>query len=85
MSTLIGISNPDVPSDRYVLTPSADADAGAGAATAAALALGPGLPQLPLAAPGTFGVTAAGLALSSTVGNRPLHIIRFLKNGKMQQ
>ena len=69
MFDLIGISKPVVPSDKWTLIPSlllADA-------ASAALALGPGLPQLPLAAPGTLGVTTAGLALSSTVGCRPLN------------
>ena len=70
MFDLVGISKPLVPSDKWIFTPSS-VSAAAGVAVAA-LALGPGLPQLPLAAPGTFGVTTAGFALSSTVGCRPL-------------
>jgi hypothetical protein len=46
MLDLIGISKPDVPSDKYVFMPSAEASW--------ALALGAPLPQLPLVAPGVL-------------------------------
>lgn len=79
MFDLIGISNPVVPSDRWTLTPSLDPAAGAADAASAALALGPGLPQDPFVAPGTLGATTAGFALSSTVGCRPLRLVRQIQ------